>query len=178
MSTTEAVLSARLYRECYERIIDLVAPLDTAGWNTPVPACPAWTVRDVVAHLVAVAQEWCDGRLSGVPTDAQTAAQVARFGEASTADLLVAGTEAVRRLNESTRSRGLVAPVGDIVSHEHDIRGALGRPGARDSVAVGRVRPVGRHAGAAHGAVRDRRSRRVPHRSRRRRRTPFADIAI
>ncbi|BBZ62205.1 maleylpyruvate isomerase N-terminal domain-containing protein [Mycolicibacterium monacense] len=139
MSTIEAVLSARLYRECYQRIAELVAPLDDAGCNTPVPACPAWTVRDVVAHVVAVAQEWCDGRLSGVPTDAYTAAQVARFDETSTVDLLAAGSEAVRRLDELARSRGLVAPVGDIVSHEHDIRGALGRPGARDSAAVGYV---------------------------------------
>lgn len=31
---------------------------------------------------------------------------------------------------------GAWAPLLDLVSHEHDIRGAIGRPGARDSPAV------------------------------------------
>jgi uncharacterized protein (TIGR03083 family) len=136
---TEAVQSAQLYRECYERIVELVGTLDEAQWSTAVPACPGWTVRDVVAHVVAVAEEWCDGRLSGVPTDAHTAAQVARFREADTTDLLAAGADAIQRLEDAAQTRGLVAPVGDMVSHEHDIRGALGRPGARDSGAVGYV---------------------------------------
>jgi len=29
----------------------LVAGLDDAGWATPAPACPGWTVADVVLHL-------------------------------------------------------------------------------------------------------------------------------
>ncbi|KUI33963.1 hypothetical protein AU195_08035 [Mycobacterium sp. IS-1496] len=137
--STEAERSAELYRGCYERIVELVSRLDDAQWATAVPACPGWTVRDVVGHLVAVAEEWCDGRLSGVPTDAHTAAQVARSRETGTADLLAAWGEATDTLNELAGTRGLVAPVGDIVSHEHDIRGALGRPGARDSEAVRHV---------------------------------------
>ena len=36
----------------------------------------------------------------------------------------------------AAETRGLEPPLGDITSHEHDIRGALGRPGARDSAAV------------------------------------------
>ncbi|BCI51933.1 hypothetical protein NIIDNTM18_12110 [Mycolicibacterium litorale] len=136
MPTTEAEHSARLYRECQERTAQVVSGLDEVGWGTAVPTCPGWSVRDVVAHLVAVAQEWCDGRLAGVPTDEHTAAQVARFRDVGTADLLAAWQEATARLGESATRRGLVAPVGDVVSHEHDIRGALGRPGARDSAAV------------------------------------------
>ena len=33
-------------------------------------------------------------------------------------------------------TNGVEPPLGDIVSHEHDIRAALGCPGARDSAAV------------------------------------------
>ena len=29
----------------------LLAPLDDAGWATPAPQCPGWTVSDVVLHL-------------------------------------------------------------------------------------------------------------------------------
>ncbi|MGE2715658.1 maleylpyruvate isomerase family mycothiol-dependent enzyme [Mycolicibacterium litorale] len=136
MPTAEARRSAQLYRECYERIVALLTELDEAQWNTAVPACPGWTVRDVVAHLAAVADEWADGRLAGVPSDEHTAAQVARFRDVGTADLLAAWADAAGKLEESALDRGLVAPVADVVSHEHDLRTALGRPGARDSAAV------------------------------------------
>jgi uncharacterized protein (TIGR03084 family) len=29
----------------------LLTPLDAAGWTTPAPQCPGWTVHDVVLHL-------------------------------------------------------------------------------------------------------------------------------
>jgi uncharacterized protein (TIGR03083 family) len=137
--TTDAQRSAQLYRESHERIVGLLSTIDAGQWGTEVPACPGWTVRDVVAHVVAVAEEWSDGRLSGAPSDAQTAAQIARFRDADTADLLAAWAVAAGELDRQAQTRGLVAPVGDIVVHEHDIRGALGRPGARDSAAVRHV---------------------------------------
>ncbi|BBY17439.1 DinB family protein [Mycolicibacterium litorale] len=136
MPTTEAQLSAQLYQESRERTAGLLTTLDDAAWAAAVPTCPGWTVRDVVAHVAAVAEEWVDGRLAGVPTDAQTAAQVARFSDAGTADLLAAWADAASLLEDAAHARGLVAPVADVVSHEHDIRTALGRPGARDSAAV------------------------------------------
>lgn len=108
---------------------------DTA-WETPVVTCPGWSVRDVVGHVVAVGEEFADGRLTGAPTDAQTAAQVARFDRHTPVDLLAAWDAAADALERMARDRGLVAPVGDVVSHEHDIRTSLGRPGARDSAAV------------------------------------------
>ncbi|WP_232375301.1 maleylpyruvate isomerase family mycothiol-dependent enzyme [Mycolicibacterium baixiangningiae] len=136
MSTSEAQRSAELYQESRERIVGLLTALDEAGWDAAAPACPGWRVRDVVSHLVAVAEEWVDGRLAGVPTDEQTAAQVARFRGAGTTDVLAAWAAAAGELERQAQTRGLVAPVADIVSHEHDIRGALGRPGARDSAGV------------------------------------------
>ncbi|MBO0677896.1 maleylpyruvate isomerase N-terminal domain-containing protein [Mycolicibacterium sp. S2-37] len=136
MPTADPQLSARLYRESRDRIVGLVAGLDDAAWHTAVPACPGWSVRDVVAHVTAVVQEWCDGRLTGAPTDEQTAAQIARFADHDAIEIIGAWATATGELIELAQTRGLVAPVGDIVSHEHDIRGALARPGARDSAAV------------------------------------------
>ena len=52
-------------------------------WNKAVPACPGWSVRDVVAHMTAVAEDWAAGSLAGPPTDEQTAAHVARFAAMS-----------------------------------------------------------------------------------------------
>jgi uncharacterized damage-inducible protein DinB len=62
----------RLYQETRERITALVTRLDDGGWDTAVAACPGWSVRDVVAHLAAVAEDWSSGRLTGPPTDEVT----------------------------------------------------------------------------------------------------------
>jgi uncharacterized protein (TIGR03083 family) len=129
-------LAARHYRETKERIVGLVTELDDAGLNTPVPACPGWSVRDVVTHVVAVAEDWVAGRLLGPPTDAQTAAQIARFGGRDLSEILTAWTDAAAALDRMAESAGVKPPLGDITSHEHDVRAAIGRPGARDSAAV------------------------------------------
>jgi hypothetical protein len=89
--------------------MNLVAGLTDAELTTSMPACPAWTVRDVVGHLTVIPEDAASGRLKGIPSDEVTAGQVARLA-------------------------GL--PVADVASHEQDIRGALGRPGARDCAAV------------------------------------------
>ena len=48
--------------------------------GTPVEACPGWPVRDVMAHLTAVAEDVTSGRLTRPPTDEEAAAaQVARL---------------------------------------------------------------------------------------------------
>ena len=69
----------RLYHDTRERLVGLLAELDAADLVTRVPACPAWLVRDVVAHLCAVCEDVPAGRLTRIPAEAETAAQVARF---------------------------------------------------------------------------------------------------
>ena len=110
--------------------------LDDAAWSTAVAACPGWSVRDVVAHMVAVAEDWARGRWAGPPTDEETAAQIARFGDYDVAEILAAWTDAAAQLDHMAETAGVAPPLGDITSHEHDVRGAIGRPGARDSAAV------------------------------------------
>jgi uncharacterized protein (TIGR03083 family) len=127
---------ARFYRDAEERVAALVGSLDEAGQRTPVTACPGWSVRDVVAHLAAVADEWGRGVLRGPPTDAQTATQVARFAGQRLTEILATWSEATAQLCRLAEESGLEPPVGDVAVHEHDIRSALGIPGARDSEAV------------------------------------------
>ena len=136
MSVADPRLMARLYQETRERIIAVVSGLDDAEWSTPVAACPGWSVRDVVAHLGAVADDWAGGRLAGAPTDEETAAQIARFGGCDAAEILAAWTDAAARLDQMAETAGVAPPLGDITCHEHDVRAALSRPGARDSAAV------------------------------------------
>jgi hypothetical protein len=57
-----------------------------------VPACPRWSVRDVLAHLAVVAEDVVAGLLSGPPSDDETAVQVRRFDGRPVADVLAAWT--------------------------------------------------------------------------------------
>ncbi len=49
VSPVEEIVAA--LAEQHAELDALVAPLDAAGWATPTPRCPGWTVSDVVLHL-------------------------------------------------------------------------------------------------------------------------------
>jgi len=127
---------ARLYRDTRERLTALVAGLDEAALATPVPACPGWLVQDVVAHLAAVVEDALAGRLTGPPSEAETAVQVARYKGRPMLQTLDGWTAGAPRFEEVISALDIPPAVIDVASHEQDIRGALGRPGARDCPAV------------------------------------------
>lgn len=136
MSVTDPRGVAGLYQDTRRRIAALLDDHGDAAWGASVPACPGWLVGDVVAHLVAVAEDWAAGTLTGAPTDEQTAEHVSRFAGHDRSELLARWAAAGAELCRRAETDGLIAPVGDVTSHEHDIRGALGRPGERGSDAV------------------------------------------
>ncbi|CAA0108604.1 Uncharacterised protein [Mycolicibacterium vanbaalenii] len=136
MPLREASEIADVYQDTQMRIARLLTDAPPATWEGQVPACPGWSVRDVVSHMTAVAQDWADGRLSGAPTDEQTAEHVARFSGCDEAEILMIWASATARLRELAESTGLEPPLGDIACHEHDIRSAIGEPGARDAESV------------------------------------------
>ncbi|MGB3355762.1 MAG: maleylpyruvate isomerase N-terminal domain-containing protein [Mycobacterium sp.] len=136
MSARDARAVADVYRDTTARVAALLAGADAAVWASPVVACPGWSVRDVVAHMTAVAQDWADGRLAGAPTDAQTAEHVRRFDGLGETELLELWDSAASRLHHLAETTDLEPPLGDIACHEHDIRSAIGRPGARDAESV------------------------------------------
>lgn len=120
------------HRDGRERIIALLRGLDPAAGDRPVPACPGWRVRDVAAHLAGIADDVLHGRIEGVATDPWTARQVDARREqplAATLDEWEATGPAFEDL-----LRRLPAPPDRVIidqwTHEQDLRGALGRPGA------------------------------------------------
>lgn len=123
------------YRAGKERIAAFARELTPEQLAAPVPACPGWSVRDTLAHLVANADDGVGGRMSGIPDDAQTGAQVQARRDLAIGELLAqwdAAFPAIEHLIVAAGDR--VAPiVMDLLTHEQDIRGALGRPGHRDS---------------------------------------------
>jgi uncharacterized protein (TIGR03083 family) len=129
---------AGLYADVRLRIDGLVRDLPEDRTGTPVPGCPGWTVHDVVAHATGIVADVNAGRLDGAATDPWTQAQVDSRRDAKTNDVLdewareAATFEPMLDGAPKGLSRTLTI---DLVTHEHDIRGALGVPGGRDSEA-------------------------------------------
>jgi len=121
------------------RVVTLLRALPESAGDIVVPHCPAWTVREVVSHLVGVPDDIINGRMEGVASDAWTQAQVERHrgkslkhiadafdGLSTHFDAMLPHFPAMARSQMTM----------DAVTHEHDLRHAVGQPGARDSAAV------------------------------------------
>jgi len=125
--------------ELRARVAQLVREVDPAVLDTPAPACPGWRARDVLAHLVGVTDDVVSGRLEGIASDSWTAAQVERRRDIPIAELL-ADWEQWGPQFEQLLVSGPPEMTGqalyDAATHEHDLRHAIGRPGARNSTAM------------------------------------------
>jgi uncharacterized protein (TIGR03083 family) len=121
------------------RVTDLVMSIDPVQAEAPVPACPEWSVHDVVAHLTGVCADILAGNIEGVATDPWTAAQVAPRRSRPLDEVLKEWSEIapqVEAFADNFPGRAADQWVADLATHEHDVRGALSRPGARDSDAI------------------------------------------
>lgn len=126
-----------VYRSTQARIGELMRSAPAGADDEPVPACPEWTTKDLVAHLAGVCEDIVAGRMDGVATEPWTQAQVDRFAAATMTDVLDSWERAATEVEVLLGPGGAPAQlIFDVVTHEHDLRGALDRPGARDSDAV------------------------------------------
>lgn len=127
------------YSEFRIRVADFMRSISSEQALTGVPHCPQWTVKDCFAHMIGVPEDVINGQMDGVATDAWTDRQVQRHKMDSVSDLLtIWETNAavfgkiLPRIPQPVLSQFMF----DQTTHEHDIRAALGKPGARDSMAV------------------------------------------
>jgi uncharacterized protein (TIGR03083 family) len=131
--------SSDAYRGCRERFTEIVTTVPIGELDRRVPACPEWTVTELLAHQVGVAEDTVSGNLERSGADEWTAAHIARRSGVGVPDLLTEWAAVAAQLEQALEH---VAPgpasllVGDAVTHEHDLRGAVGRPGERGSDAV------------------------------------------
>lgn len=119
-----------------QRVRDLLTGRTPAEMARPVPARPALTVRGVLSVLVATEAAALDGDIH------------ATYAGPGTGGARAAGTDAELLSAWDAQAAGVAALVCDdpragrllvdLVTHEHDLRGALDCPGARadDAVAV------------------------------------------
>lgn len=124
------------YERARNRIDGLLRSADDDTWNAPVAACPGWRARDVVAHLLGSTEDAAAGRLNGPPTEEQTRDQVDRHRDDDPVALLDAWAEAGPFVAAVVSQTEMWPAAIDAVSHEHDIRAAIGQPGARDDESI------------------------------------------
>lgn len=125
--------AAAAYRTVQRRVDALLRGRTDVCEHT-VPACPEWTIRQTVCHLAGTAQDLASPNLDDVGTDAWTQAQLDRLAGHSldeVLDLWAQATDAVTELLAKSPKLFGAQAVFDTLTHEHDIRGALGEPGSR-----------------------------------------------
>ncbi|MEO9322868.1 maleylpyruvate isomerase N-terminal domain-containing protein [Nocardioides sp. C4-1] len=143
MSDPATVSASAEWRGVLDRVRSLVTEtvLDRGEQTLDrvVPACPDWSARDLLSHVVGLVADVLDGDEPDDHNPGWTAAQVeARRGRTG-AELLEEWSghaEAMVRYLDEQDER----PLGDAIIHEQDLRGALGRPGARDTAGLAAVR--------------------------------------
>ena len=128
-----------IYAEGRARLTELMASADPETVMTPVPGCPAWAVRDVIAHVTGVCTDVLAGNVDGVATEPWTARQVAERKDRSVPEILeewAAVAPQVEAIAPRFPARTDEQWVLDLTTHEHDVRGALGAPGGRDAAGL------------------------------------------
>jgi uncharacterized protein (TIGR03083 family) len=148
--------AAAAYRLVYGRLDALIRGRAEVAELT-VPACPAWNVRQTVAHLAGLALDIVSLNMEEKAADSWTQAQVDRLGGHSIDELLDLWGQMIDPVTAMLALQASACQlVFDTLTHEHDIRGALGEPGSRTGglafeVALGFSTTVGdqfiRHAG-------------------------------
>ena len=126
-----------VYLAARSDLVPLIADLDP---SMAVPATPAWSVHDVLAHLVGLCHDLVDGNVADYAGPEWTAAQVATWRDRPVATLLDDWTSVLPSFLaavDDPTAHGLeeylgIAPVVDLVSHTFDVRDAAGCPAPAD----------------------------------------------
>lgn len=147
------------YADAQRSVETLVRNASPEQRDAKVPATPLWSVTDVVRHLTGVAAALVDGTLpvdfnpiEGWQTqqgtdsgNAFTDTHVSSRSGRSLDEVLDEWRDVTARLLPILRGEQPapqpfpfieLVPVNDIAVHLHDIRGALGQPGERDTPLV------------------------------------------
>jgi len=150
---------AAAYEETHGHLVDLVTTLSPDRLAAAVPGSPAWSVRDVIAHVTGIARDISEGT---IPSELRIADSLWDAEQATVRDSMTAEQVSARRgrplpavLEEWTAAlldllpamRGGRALLGgpfvepilvtDLSVHAQDVRGAVGVPGDRRSAGVG-----------------------------------------
>ena len=142
-----------LYRANVEALSELAPTLTEQELATVVPATPAWTVREVLAHLAGGASDAVTGRMDGAPSPEWTARHVDERVQLPVADLMTELREHRDAVAASVVDNPRPALVWNIVVHHADLHEALGLPRLPDQLWMPIAEALAPRAGAAADAV-------------------------
>lgn len=115
----------RLYRDNVDAVAALASDLDDERLGRSVPGTPAWTVRDVYAHLAGGPADAVTGRMEGAPGPEWTARHVGERQAIPLADLVAEMQANADAVAASTLDNPRPAIVWDISVHHADLHEAL-----------------------------------------------------
>jgi uncharacterized protein (TIGR03083 family) len=124
------------YREARRQIGELARALPDEELARAVPATPEWSVKDLIAHVSGIAADIVTGNVGDAGSPEWTAAQIEAAREVSLEELLAGWEKScaqVEPLLDTLHPTAAALTVGDLVVHEHDLRGAIGNRDARDT---------------------------------------------
>lgn len=121
-----------LYKEGQTRIMGLV---NNANAELPVPACPGWTVHDTVAHMLGTFVDFAAGKIGDATGPAWGDGHGVRAQGRSISDITSEWHVRATTTPGLFESLGAVL-VADLVTHEFDIKGAIGNTQGRDMPVV------------------------------------------
>lgn len=126
------------YREARRRVIELMTSLPEDELDRDVPACPGWRTRDVLAHLAGICTDTLAGRIEGAGSEEYTSRQVDERKDRSIEEMVAEWNEhapAFEKMLDDIHPAISGGVIGDLVTHEQDARGAVGRAGGRGGLA-------------------------------------------
>jgi hypothetical protein len=115
------------YQRVRERMGTLFVEASPDALAATVPACPAWTVRDLAAHVVGIPAALAAGRMPNGDVDAWLQELVDERADQDVAALVAEWHGLDDAIAPMLQGPGALM-FADISVHEHDLRGALGRP--------------------------------------------------
>jgi hypothetical protein len=115
------------YLRTRERVADLLLAADAAELQLQVPACPAWCVQDLLAHLVSMPAAISTGRLPSGPIGEWLDELIVERQGQALAELITEWRSLDAALAELIDGPAALL-FDDLVVHEHDLRGALNTP--------------------------------------------------
>jgi hypothetical protein len=112
------------YNHTRARMVDLAESLSPGDFRRVVPACPSWTVFDLIAHVVSMPAAIGKGELPPGPVTDWLQGLVEARRDQSVAELTEEWLSLDNSIAAILNGPGGVL-FGDLAVHEHDLRGAV-----------------------------------------------------
>ncbi|MDF1604387.1 maleylpyruvate isomerase N-terminal domain-containing protein [Nocardioides sp. YIM 152315] len=125
MTDSGAATWGDLYRANVAAVSRLAADLADAQLAMTVPATPAWSVHDVLAHLAGAPADAVTGRMDGAPAPEWTARHVAERRGTTVADLTAELASHQDAVTEAMVDNPRPVLAWDIAVHHADLHEAL-----------------------------------------------------